>query len=177
VTLAAAGLGAAVVTFAVGLNASLNLVQAGQNLTRTVPVRVTSVRVCGAAGGQPMLGPPGTPGQGLTARQQRTIKAALGAQPQTLHSVAEADVQARAAGTGLAAGALAVPAGIALHRYVLPVMFAAVDTGLPASFLNVYGGWEVAGLALAGLVIAVAGALLPASWAARAPAASALHAE
>src|SRR6266700_7245293 len=30
------------------------------------------------------------------------------------------------AGTGLAAGALAVPAGIALHRHVLPVMFAAL---------------------------------------------------
>lgn len=81
------------------------------------------------------------------------------------------------AGTGLVAGALAVPAGIALHRYVLPVMFAAKDTGLPASFLNVYGGWEITGLALAGLVIAVAGALLPAGWAARTPAASALRAE
>jgi putative ABC transport system permease protein len=81
------------------------------------------------------------------------------------------------AGTGLAAGALAVPAGIALHRYVLPVMFAAVDTGLPASFLNVYSGWEVTGLTLAGLVIAGAGALLPAGWAARTPAASALRSE
>jgi putative ABC transport system permease protein len=81
------------------------------------------------------------------------------------------------AGTGLAAGAIAVPAGIALHRYVLPVMFASLDTGLPASFLNVYGGWEIIGLALAGLVITVAGALLPASWAAATPAASALRTE
>lgn len=81
------------------------------------------------------------------------------------------------AGTGLAAGALAVPAGVALHHAVLPVMFAANDTGLPASFLNVYGSGEITGLALAGLVTAVAGALLPAGWAARTPAASALRAE
>jgi len=81
------------------------------------------------------------------------------------------------AATGLVAGVLAVPAGITLHRHVLPVMAAAADTGLPPSFLNVYGGWEVTGLALAGLVIAVAGALLPATWAAATPAASALRTE
>jgi putative ABC transport system permease protein len=81
------------------------------------------------------------------------------------------------AGTGLAAGVIAVPAGIALHRLVLPAMAAADDVGLPASFLNVYHGWELAALALAGAVIAVAGALLPAGWAAGMRTASALHAE
>ncbi len=372
VTLVAAGLGAAAVTFAVGLNSSLNLVQDGLLLTKTVQVRVISTTGCGAAGGVAMQGPPGTQGTpepGLTTRQQNTIVTAVGDQPQTLHSVAEADIQVSVAGLakpvqliafggnaawtgypkisghwytgpgqvevprhfltvtgtvvgdtvtisfagrpipvrivgvifsrdalmitdwrtlasadprlapdqyavglrpgtsatayraallprlgpglwpvlstygsvtqvlamlalistltlllaltaalgvlstvvmqtreraadlgvfkaigmtprqaitmvvcwvagiGLAAGALAVPAGIALHRYVLPVMFAAVDTGVPASFLNVYHGWEIAGLALAGLVIAVAGAMLPASWAAKIPAASALRAE
>jgi putative ABC transport system permease protein len=369
VTLAVTGLGAAALTFAVGLNTSLNLVQEGTHLTKTVQVRLINANACDAAGGLPEPGPPGTPDQGLTARQQDTIEAAINAQPQTLHSVAEADVQVNVAGlarpvqvaafrgdaawtgypmvggrwysgpgqvdvprhfltvtgtavgdtvtigfagrqipvrivgeifrtdpllitdwqtladadpglapdqyavglragtslfayraallprlgpglvpvlsalgvttqilamlaligaltlllaitaalgvlstvimqtrervhdlgvfkalgmtpgqaiamvvcwvagTGLAAGALAVPAGITLHRYVLPVMFAAKDTGLPASFLNVYGGWEIIGLALAGLAIAVAGALLPAGWAARTPAASALRAE
>lgn len=371
VTLAAAGLGAAAVTFAVGLNSSLDLVQGGLLLTKTVQVRLIDTAECGAAGGQAMQGPPGpgSPGQGLTARQQHTIMTAVGEEPRTLHSVAEADVQVSVAGlaqpaqliafrgnaawtgypmisghwytgpgqvevprhfltvtgttvgdtvtisfagrpipvrivgvifskdllmitdwrtltgadpglapdqyavglrpgtsatayraallpklgsglwpilsaygvdstvlailaligaltlllaitaalgvlstvvmqtreraadlgvfkaigmtprqsitmvvcwvagTGLVAGALAVPAGIALHHYVLPVMFAAVDTGVPPSFLNVYAGWEIAGLALAGLVIAAAGALLPASWAAKIPAASALRAE
>jgi putative ABC transport system permease protein len=81
------------------------------------------------------------------------------------------------AGTGLVAGVIAVPAGIALHRSVLPVMASAANLGLPASFLNVYGGWELAALALAGLVIAVAGALLPAGWAAKTRTAIALHAE
>ena len=369
VTLAAAGLGAAAVTFAVGLNTSLNLVQDGIHLSKTVQVRIFSVAACGAAGAEPMLGPPGSLGQGLTVRQQNAIEAVIRAQPQTLHSAAEADVQVNVdglakpvlvtayrgdaawtgypmisgqwytgpgqvevparfltatdtavgdtvtisfagrqiavrivgeifssdlvmitdwrtlanadpgldpdqyavglrtgtsltayrsvlrsklgpgfvpilsalgvitqilsllaligsltlllaitaalgvlntvvmqtrerlhdlgvfkaigmtprqaitmivcwvAGPGLAAGALAVPAGIALHRYVLPVMFDALGTALPVSFVNVYGSWEIIGLALAGLVIAVAGALLPAGWAARTAAASALRAE
>jgi putative ABC transport system permease protein len=81
------------------------------------------------------------------------------------------------AGTGLVAGVVAVPAGIAVHRYVLPVMAHAAATNLPASYLNVYGPAELALLTLAGLVIAVAGAMLPASWAAGARAASALRAE
>jgi putative ABC transport system permease protein len=81
------------------------------------------------------------------------------------------------AGTGLVAGLIAVPAGIALHHYVLPAMAAAASLGLPASFLNVYGGWQIAALALAGLVIAVAGALLPAGWAAATRTATALRAE
>jgi putative ABC transport system permease protein len=81
------------------------------------------------------------------------------------------------AGTGLVAGVVAVPAGLAVHRYVLPVMAHAAATNLPASYLNVYGPAELALLALAGLVIAVAGAMLPASWAAGSRTASALRAE
>jgi hypothetical protein len=81
------------------------------------------------------------------------------------------------AGTGLVAGVVAVPAGMAVHRYVLPVMAHAAATNVPASYLNVYGVAELALLALAGLVIAAAGAMLPASWAARSRTASALRAE
>jgi putative ABC transport system permease protein len=81
------------------------------------------------------------------------------------------------AGTGLAAGTIAVAAGITLHRYMIPRLAVFAGNGMPPSFLDVYGSWEVTGLALAGLVIAVAGALLPAGWAAGVPAASALRAE
>jgi putative ABC transport system permease protein len=81
------------------------------------------------------------------------------------------------AGTGLIAGLLAVPAGIAVHRYVLPVMAHAAGTGIPASYLAVYQAWEIAALALAGLVIAAAGGILPGAWAARARTVVALHAE
>jgi putative ABC transport system permease protein len=81
------------------------------------------------------------------------------------------------AGTGLVAGVLAIPAGMALHGYVLPVMASSANLGLPSSYLSVYPGWELAALALAGAVIAVAAALLPAGWAARIRTATALRAE
>ena len=81
------------------------------------------------------------------------------------------------AGIGLLAGIIAVPAGMALHRVVLPVMAHSANLGLPASYLAVWQPWELAVLALAGVAIAVAGALLPAGWAARMRTASALHAE
>jgi putative ABC transport system permease protein len=81
------------------------------------------------------------------------------------------------AGVGLAAGVIGVPAGIAVHNYVLPVMASSANLGLPASYLHVYAAWEVVALALAGLVIAAAGALLPAGWAARIRTASALRTE
>jgi putative ABC transport system permease protein len=79
--------------------------------------------------------------------------------------------------TGLVAGLAAVPAGIGLQRYLVSAMAAAAGTRLPASFLNVYAGPELAVLAVAGVLIAVAGALLPAGWAARASTAAALRAE
>ncbi len=81
------------------------------------------------------------------------------------------------AGTGLAAGLVAVPAGMAVHRYVLPAMAHAAATNIPASYIAVYTAPELALLGLAGLVIAVAGALLPAGWAARSATATALRAE
>ncbi|HWN00455.1 MAG TPA: FtsX-like permease family protein [Streptosporangiaceae bacterium] len=81
------------------------------------------------------------------------------------------------AGIGLVAGLVAIPAGVALQRYVLPVMAHAAQTGVPASVLDVYVPAELVLLALSGLVIAVAGALAPAGWAARVRTASALRAE
>ena len=81
------------------------------------------------------------------------------------------------AGIGLVAGLIAIPAGIALHHYVLPVMGHAAQTDVPASVLSVYQPWELVLLALSGLVIAVAGALGPAGWAAGTRTAFALRAE
>jgi putative ABC transport system permease protein len=78
---------------------------------------------------------------------------------------------------GLVGGIVAVPGGILLHHGVLPVMAHAANTDLPASVLAVYPAWEIVALALAGLVIAVVGALGPAGWAARTRTAFALRAE
>ena len=53
----------------------------------------------------------------------------------------------------------------------------AAQTDVPPSVLNAYHAWEIVLLALSGLVIAVAGALGPAGWAARTRTAFALRAE
>ncbi|WOX22780.1 ABC transporter permease [Streptomyces solicathayae] len=86
-------------------------------------------------------------------------------------------VLASVAGIGVVGGLLGAPAGIALHGYVLPVMGHASDTELPPSVLQVYDTPELVLLCLAGIVIAVLGALLPAGWAARARTATALRTE
>jgi putative ABC transport system permease protein len=78
---------------------------------------------------------------------------------------------------GLIAAALAVPAGMILHSVTARNMGRAAETGIPASFLHVYGPVELVLLALAGLVIAVAGSYLPALWAARSPSAAVLRVE
>jgi putative ABC transport system permease protein len=78
---------------------------------------------------------------------------------------------------GVLAGAFAVPAGWALHRSILPVMGSAAGTNLPHSILTVYRPVELVALGLCGVALAVLGALVPAGWAARASAATALHAE
>ncbi|HEU4422465.1 MAG TPA: ABC transporter permease, partial [Pilimelia sp.] len=78
---------------------------------------------------------------------------------------------------GLVGGALAVPLGWALHRWILPVMGNAAGTGIPDSIMAVYGPAELIGLGAAGVALAVLGALVPAGWAGRTRAAAALRAE
>ncbi|MFH8801008.1 ABC transporter permease [Streptomyces sp. NPDC017936] len=79
--------------------------------------------------------------------------------------------------TGLVAGALGVPLGVALHGWVVPAMGDSVGLRLPGSVIAVYDWAELLPLALGGLLIAALGALLPAGWAARARTATALRTE
>ncbi|NJP43184.1 ABC transporter permease [Actinacidiphila epipremni] len=81
------------------------------------------------------------------------------------------------AGIGLLAGVVGVPLGIALHHLVVPAMGSAAGAHIPHPDLAVYHPLQVALLALAGLVIATAGALLPATWSARTPTATSLRTE
>jgi putative ABC transport system permease protein len=81
------------------------------------------------------------------------------------------------AGTGLVAGLIALPAGTGLHSYLVSAMGALAQTGVPTSFVAVYHGWQLAALTLSGPAIAMAGALLPASWAASTRTISVLRAE
>ncbi|MEV8031005.1 FtsX-like permease family protein [Streptomyces sp. NPDC086182] len=79
--------------------------------------------------------------------------------------------------TGLTGGALGVPLGVTLHDWVIPAMGHSAGLDLPDSVLAVYHTAELTLLVLGGLVIAVLGALLPASWAARVRTATALRTE
>ncbi|MFJ6016517.1 FtsX-like permease family protein [Streptomyces sp. NPDC092952] len=101
------------------------------------------------------------------------IHKALGMTPlQTLTMVVTSVVL-----TGLVAGALGVPLGMALHHWVMPAMGDGAGLRLPGSVLDVYHAAEVVPLVLGGLLIAVLGALLPGTWAAVARTATALRAE
>ncbi|MEU6880988.1 FtsX-like permease family protein [Streptomyces sp. NPDC046712] len=78
---------------------------------------------------------------------------------------------------GLVAGVIGVPLGVALHRTVMPAMGRAVGTTIPGAHIDVYGAPLLATLALAGVAIALTGAVVPALWAARTPTARALRTE
>ncbi|MFF8380134.1 ABC transporter permease [Streptomyces sp. NPDC015661] len=78
---------------------------------------------------------------------------------------------------GLVSGLVGVPIGVALHGRVMPAMGRAVGTTIPPADIDVYGTPLLVLLATAGVVIATAGALLPAGWAARTSTARALRAE
>jgi len=78
------------------------------------------------------------------------------------------------------AAAIALPAGLITQDHLVRQLAAGTalhGTALPGSFVNVLGGTDPLLLALAGLAIAIAGALGPATWAATSRTATALHAE
>ncbi len=75
---------------------------------------------------------------------------------------------------GAASGIIGIPIGIAAHRLIVehvPIM------DFPEAMIDVWSAPLLAGLALAGVVIAVLGALVPARSAARFPIAEVLHNE
>jgi putative ABC transport system permease protein len=98
---------------------------------------------------------------------------AIGMTPRQTVAMVIASVSA----IGLAAGVAGVPIGVALHDYILPVMGHGAGTNLPPQDLAVYRWPEFVLLGLGGMAIAVAGAALPASWAAKIRTAVALRTE
>jgi len=78
---------------------------------------------------------------------------------------------------GLTTALVAAPIGVWLHGQVLHDMAHVAATGLPTRYLRVYSALGLVGIALVATIVACAGALVPANWAARARAARALRAE
>ena len=81
------------------------------------------------------------------------------------------------AGPAVLAAVIAAPAAVALNTATMRAMAGTAHTGIPASFTQVFPPSRLALLSLAAIAIAAAGALLPASWAARARPAVALRTE
>lgn len=81
------------------------------------------------------------------------------------------------AGIGIVSGLIGAPIGIALHDYVLPRMGEAAGSAIPHADIAVYHPWVLVPLILGGWLMATAGALLPAGWAAKIRTAAALRTE
>ncbi|MEU4391545.1 FtsX-like permease family protein [Kribbella sp. NPDC023855] len=78
---------------------------------------------------------------------------------------------------GALGGLLGIPLGILAHRLVIPAMANGAQIDLPDFMLDVYPPGLLALFVLAGILIAAAGAYLPARTAARATIATVLHNE
>lgn len=79
--------------------------------------------------------------------------------------------------TGLIAGLIGVPLGVAVEKATLTPMGNAIGRHLPPSVNHTYTAGLLLPLLAAGVVIALLGALLPAGWAARSRTATALRTE
>ena len=75
------------------------------------------------------------------------------------------------------AAVLALPGGMLIQDVTVRALAANIGLPLPGQFIHVYGAVQLLLLALAGLGIAMAGALLPAGWAAATRTSAALRAE
>jgi putative ABC transport system permease protein len=78
---------------------------------------------------------------------------------------------------GVVGGLLGIPLGVLAHRFIVPAAAESSRVQLPDWVLNVWHAPTLALLALAGLVIALLGALVPARGAARLTIAEVLHNE
>jgi len=78
---------------------------------------------------------------------------------------------------GAVAGLAGLPAGIALHHVILQRMAAIAGSDVPPLFFAVFTPGLMAAAILAGVLVALAGAVLPAIWAAATPVASVLRSE
>ncbi|WP_406210095.1 ABC transporter permease [Kitasatospora sp. NBC_01560] len=79
--------------------------------------------------------------------------------------------------TGLVAGLIGVPIGMAVEKATLSQMVSALGRNMPSSVTDVYTPGALLPLLAGGIAIALLGALLPAGWAARSRTATALRTE
>nr|WP_311132508.1 ABC transporter permease [Nonomuraea gerenzanensis] len=112
----------------------------------------------------------------LDARERRRDLGVLKSIGMTPRQVTAMMVTSMAA-IGAAGGLLGIPVGVLAHRLVVPAMADAAGVALPAFMVEVWRAPLLALLTLAGVVIAVLGAFVPARSAARLTIATVLHHE
>jgi putative ABC transport system permease protein len=77
----------------------------------------------------------------------------------------------------LVGGVLGVPVGLVVHHVLTGALQTSLGDDVPGQTLDVFTAPQVAGVLLAGLVVATLAALLPARWAARTPVVQVLRSE
>jgi putative ABC transport system permease protein len=105
-------------------------------------------------------------------RETATLKA-LGMSPRQVIAM----VAASAGLLALLGGLAAVPAGVALFRQLFDLFSNLGGDDTPAALYDVFETWELVAIPLAGVVVAVAAALIPGRWAARTNVVEVLRAE
>jgi putative ABC transport system permease protein len=86
-------------------------------------------------------------------------------------------VSASAGLLGVLGGVAGVPAGVALHYEVLQLMSSLVGSQAPFNTFSSFNPVLLPLLSLAGVLLSLVGAALPARWAAKSPVAEILHSE
>jgi putative ABC transport system permease protein len=105
-------------------------------------------------------------------RDTATLKA-LGMSPRQVIVM----VAASAGFLALVGGMAAVPAGLELYRSLFDLLSNLGGDDTPPALYDVFATWELIAIPLAGVVVAVAAALIPGRWAARTNVVEVLHAE
>jgi putative ABC transport system permease protein len=105
-------------------------------------------------------------------RDTATLKA-LGMSPRQVLAM----VAASAGFLALVGGLVAVPAGVGLSRGLFDLVTSLGGDATPPAAYGAFAPWELIAIPLAGVAVAIAAALIPGRWAARANVVEVLHAE
>jgi putative ABC transport system permease protein len=105
-------------------------------------------------------------------RDTATLKA-LGMSPRQVIAM----VASSAGVLALVGGLIAVPVGVGLNRLLFDLVSSIGGNVTPAAAYGAFAYWELIVIPLAGVVVAVAAAMIPGRWAARTNVVEVLHAE
>jgi putative ABC transport system permease protein len=77
----------------------------------------------------------------------------------------------------LVGGVIAMPVGLSLHHVLNDVISSSAGNETPPAAYGVFAAWELVAIPLAGVIVAIAAAMIPGRWAARTNVVEVLHSE